>query len=218
VIGLLALAALHWRRAHPAAVGLFTAAASMVVIAASGAALVATFNAAVRARGLHLAYVVVLSVASCFTIPLLYPGGNGYWVAAGIGLLCTGYALSKRLQRWRSIVAWSSGQAGSFNVAPPTWTKSVTKNRLLAAGYYGARRVGMEVFAADTMRTLMAALMVHDLHALPDTRSQADTHPEERIGSGAVHGGYWRRPYDLHSTLVYTGLLGLPEAYVPKLR
>jgi hypothetical protein len=36
--------------------------------------------------------------------------------------------------------------------------------------------------------------------------------------SAQIHGGYWRRPYNLRSTLVYTGILGLPEAYAPKLR
>jgi hypothetical protein len=129
------------------------------------------------------------------------------------------YALAKRIQRWQSIVAWSEGRPASFNVAPPTWTRSVTKNRLLAAGYYGARRVGMEVFQPDTMRTLMTALMVHDLHD-PGAEPPAfdGTHPDELVDFGAVHGGYWRRPYNLHSTLIYTGIVGLPEAYAPKLR
>jgi hypothetical protein len=36
--------------------------------------------------------------------------------------------------------------------------------------------------------------------------------------SAQIHAGYWRRPYNLRSTLVYTGILGLPEAYAPKLR
>jgi hypothetical protein len=43
------------------------------------------------------------------------------------------YALAKRLQRWRAIEAWERGRTASFNVAPPTWTVSVTKNRLLAS-------------------------------------------------------------------------------------
>lgn len=95
----------------------------------------------------------------------------------------------------------------------------MTKNRLLAAGYYGARWVGMEVFQPDTMRTLMTALMVHDLHDPAATPPAVNgTHPDELVDNGAIHGGYWRRPYNLHSTLVYTGILGLPEAYAPKLR
>ena len=93
VIGLVAVAALHWRRTHPAAVGLCTAAASIVIIAASGPVLVATFNAAIRARGRDLAFVAVLSIASCLTIPLLYPDPDGYWVGAGVGLLLTGIVI-----------------------------------------------------------------------------------------------------------------------------
>ena len=42
------------------------------------------------------------------------------------------YSLAKRLQRWRAIESRRKGQEASFNVAPPTWTVSVTKNRVLA--------------------------------------------------------------------------------------
>jgi hypothetical protein len=90
---------------------------------------------------------------------------------------------------------------------------------MLAAGYHGAHRVGMEVFPADTMGALMAALMVHDLHQ-PWTagRQPPNWHPDAEVAESGVHGGYWRRPYDLRSTLVYTALLGLPRAYRPDLR
>jgi hypothetical protein len=44
----------------------------------------------------------------------------------------------------------------------------------------------MEIFAPDTMRTVMSALMVRDLHNPP-----TDWHPERRIAHGGVHGGYW---------------------------
>ena len=75
------------------------------------------------------------------------------------------YALAKRLQRWRASVARENGSAVSLNVAPPTRTRSVVKNRALAAAYAGAHRFGAEVFEPDTCRVLMAALLVHDLHA-----------------------------------------------------
>jgi signal transduction histidine kinase len=101
-IGLVALAALHWRRTHPAAVGLWTTAASIVILAATGPQLVATFNAAIRASGRELAYVAGLAVASCFSIPLLYPG-SGDWSSTGIGLGCTaiviGWGLFVRARR-----------------------------------------------------------------------------------------------------------------------
>src|SRR5262249_2661612 len=72
-------------------------------------------------------------------------------------------ALAKRLQRWRATVARDAGSTVSLNVAPPTRTKSVVKNRALAAAYAGAHRFGAEIFEPDTTRVLMAALLVHDL-------------------------------------------------------
>ena len=69
------------------------------------------------------------------------------------------YAIAKRLQRWRGIVTNADGGRVSFNVAPPTWTRSVTKNRLLAAAYAGARHFGVEIFEPSTTRVLMAAML-----------------------------------------------------------
>ena len=74
------------------------------------------------------------------------------------------YALAKRLQRWRATVARDAGGTVSMNVAPPTRTRSVVKNRALAAAYAGAHRFGVEVFEPATSNVLMAALLVHDLH------------------------------------------------------
>ena len=74
------------------------------------------------------------------------------------------YVLAKRVQRWRATVARDGGATVSMNVAPPTRTRSVTKNRVLAAAYAGAPRFGLEVFEPATTKTLMAALLVHDLH------------------------------------------------------
>ena len=123
------------------------------------------------------------------------------------------YSLAKRLQRWRAIESWRQGQQASFKVAPPTWTVSVTKNRGLAAGYYGARAAGLEVFAPETMSVLMTALLVHDLNVPP-----VDEHPELRLTRAGVHGGYWRVPFDIRSTLLYTGMVGIPRAYLPEVQ
>ena len=75
------------------------------------------------------------------------------------------YALAKRLQRWRATAARRDGVAVSLNVAPPTRTCSVVKNRALASAYAGAHRFGIEVFEPATSNTLMAALLVHDLRS-----------------------------------------------------
>ncbi len=114
------------------------------------------------------------------------------------------YALAKRLQRWRASLARDAGTAVSMNVAPPTRTKSVVKNRALAAAYAGAHRFGAEVFEPDTTRVLMAALLVHDLHA----DRPAHDHPWQDEAYAAAHGGLWRIAYAPRSVLGLAALLG----------
>jgi len=119
------------------------------------------------------------------------------------------YALAKRLQRWRASVARDSGTTVSLNVAPPTRTRSVVKNRALAAAYAGAHRFGAEVFEPDTTRVLMAALLVHDLQAggVP-----AHAHPWQDEAYAAAHGGLWRIAYAPRSALGLAALLGYGAA------
>src|SRR5215210_6330150 len=94
VVGIATLVSLHWRRTHPAAVGIGVGAVSLVILPASGANLAATFNAAIRARGRDLAVIAALLIAWAFASPLLvgYPAGN-YWLNAGACLLLTGVVL-----------------------------------------------------------------------------------------------------------------------------
>lgn len=121
------------------------------------------------------------------------------------------YALAKRIQRWRAIVARSQGITVSLNVAPATRTASVTKNRLLAAAYAGAARFGIEVFSPATSNTLMAALLVHDI-CNPDSVANASTplaNPLEAWTATAVHGGLWTTAYDPRSVLGIAAVLGM---------
>jgi hypothetical protein len=118
------------------------------------------------------------------------------------------YALAKRLQRWRATVAQRDGIGVSLNVAPPTRTRSVLKNRALASAYAGAHRFGIEVFEPATSNTLMAALLVHDLRT-GATLAQA---PWRAEAQGAVHGGLWRAAYDPRSALGLAVVLGLGGA------
>jgi hypothetical protein len=118
------------------------------------------------------------------------------------------YALAKRLQRWRATVARDAGAVVSMNVAPPTRTRSVTKNRVLAAAYSGAGRFGVEVFEPATTKVLMAALLVHDLH----TGRPAAGHPWQDEAHAAAHGGLWRTAYTPRSALSLAALLGYPAA------
>jgi signal transduction histidine kinase len=92
VVGIATIVSLRWRRTHPAAVGIGVAAISTVIITASGANLVALFNAAIRGRGRDLAVVTGLTVAWSFTNPWLYPD-QGYLADVGASLLLTGVAV-----------------------------------------------------------------------------------------------------------------------------
>src|SRR3712207_4797802 len=91
--GIATVIPLHWRRTHPAAVGIGIGAVALVILTASGANLAAIFNAAIRARGRDLAVIAGLVIAWAFASPLLYPPAGNYWVNAGACLLLTGEVL-----------------------------------------------------------------------------------------------------------------------------
>jgi hypothetical protein len=121
------------------------------------------------------------------------------------------YALAKRLQRWRATQSRVDGTWTSLNVAPATRTRSVVKNRALAAAYAGAHRFGVEVFEPATSNTLMAALLVHDLRS-PDSVARPDAplaHPDDAWSQQAAHGGLWRSAYAPRSVLGIAAALGL---------
>lgn len=121
------------------------------------------------------------------------------------------YALAKRLQRWRATQSRRDGVWASLNVAPATRTRSVVKNRALAAAYAGAHRFGVEVFEPSTSNTLMAALLVHDLRSTASpARPDADlAHPDDAWARQAAHGGLWRSAYAPRSVLGIAAALGL---------
>lgn len=115
------------------------------------------------------------------------------------------YALAKRLQRWRATTARAAGTTVSLNVAPATRTRSVVKNKALAAAYAGAHRFGVEIFDPATSNTLMAALLVHDLRAgLPP-----EPEPWQDEARGAAHGGLWTAAYHPRSALGLAAVLGV---------
>jgi hypothetical protein len=120
------------------------------------------------------------------------------------------YALAKRLQQWRAIVARSEGVRVSLNVAPSTTTSSVVKNPALAAGFAGADTFGMEVFEPETTNALMAAMWVHDLRNPESSANPALKldHPYELFMQGANHGGLWTCAYRPRSALPFAAALG----------
>ncbi len=115
------------------------------------------------------------------------------------------YALAKRVQRWRATTARREGFTVSMNVAPATRTRSVLKNKALAAAYAGAHRFGVEVFDPSTSNTLMAALLVHDLRAF----EAAQHEPWQDEAHNAAHGGLWTTAYHPRSALGLAAVIGI---------
>jgi hypothetical protein len=114
------------------------------------------------------------------------------------------YALAKHIQRWRASVARADSVVG-LSVAPPTRTRSVTGNRLLAAAYAGAHLFDVEIFEPATANKLMAALLVHQIR---NPRPPAARVWEEEA-YGAAHGGLWRTPYSPRTALPLAAIRGL---------
>ncbi|MCM4078532.1 hypothetical protein [Paractinoplanes hotanensis] len=113
------------------------------------------------------------------------------------------YALAKRIQRWRASIARRDGVV-SFAVAPPTWTRSVTSNRLLAAAYAGAHLFDVEIFRPETANRLMALLLVHQIRK---PRPAAPLAWQDEAES-AAHGGLWRTAYHPRTALGLAAVRG----------
>jgi len=93
VVGIATVVSLHWRKSHPGAVGIGVGAVGLVILTASGALVVATFNGAIRARGRDLAVIVGLAVGWAFLNPVLYPPDTTYLFDAGASLLMAAVAV-----------------------------------------------------------------------------------------------------------------------------
>ena len=146
---------------------------------------------------------------------LLKSVNNLYVVDGIVGRQGPNYALAKRMQHWRAIVARDNGHTVSSNVAPSTATQSVISNPQFAAGYSGWRYFPpLEVFLQETSGAVMFALMVNDLRN-PLSKANAAVgleHPLNLFTEQSFHGGIWRCAYTVDS-------VGVPAAltyYLPK--
>jgi hypothetical protein len=116
------------------------------------------------------------------------------------------YALAKRLQHWRAVVAQSKGHIVATNVAPSTATKSVVHNAQFAAAYGGMHHFKpMEVMYQETSLAVMGAIMLHDLsnpEGAANPRSSLYKNfssPFELFMHGSFHGGVWRCAFTIDS-------------------
>jgi hypothetical protein len=128
------------------------------------------------------------------------------------------YALAKRLQRWRAITARYDGVWSSAHIAPPSRTRSVTKNRVLGAAYTGSGRLGVEAFEPVTSSVLMAAVLVRDLNDPTSPANPTVDLPgsEDLFMDAAAHGGLWRLPWEPRSVLPIAVLLGARSLIAPR--
>ena len=165
---------------------------------------------ATRSAGMKLASWPLRTLSGGRLLRRAYPPGADPGINDSLVLQQgPNYVLAKRLQRWRATLAREAGAAVSMNVAPPTRTRSVVKNQILAAAYAGAHRFGVEVFEPATTRVLMAALLVHDLHT---GGGPAQPHPWQDEAQAAAHGGLWRIAYTPRSALALGAALGYRRA------
>merc|ERR1711971_1153813 len=122
------------------------------------------------------------------------------------------YALAKRLQHWRAVLAFSDGHVVSSNVAPSTATESLVHNAQFAAAYGGMHHFApMEVMYQRTSLAVMGALLVHDIMnaegaANPKSAvAKAFRNPFELFAFGSFHGGVQRCSFKIND-------IGVPSA------
>ena len=133
------------------------------------------------------------------------------------------YALAKRLQHWRAVLAYENGNIVSSNVAPSTATASVVHVRTFAWAYGGMPFFKpYEIFEQETTQAVMCAAFLNDaLNPKAQRKKNAekkDENPLELFSKTSYHGGVWRAPYKVSSigpasVLIY--FLGGPSLVLP---
>lgn len=148
-------------------------------------------------------------------------GGKGgpYYMVNGISVAQgPNYALAKRMQHWRAVVARSKGCIVSSNIAPATSTASVVHRREFAWAYEGMPYFRpYEIFAPETSNAVMTGLLFFDLNdkssaGNPETKLN---NPYELFSYGSFNGGCWRCAYEVDSigeasVFVYFGRVAKP--------
>lgn len=130
-------------------------------------------------------------------------GDQEYYLVNGISVAQgPNYALAKRMQHWRAIIARSKGCIVSSNIAPSTSTVSVVHNRTFAWAYEGMPYFEpYEIFAPETSNAVMSAILFSDLNN-PKSAGNPKTklaNPNQLFSWGSFHGGLWRAAYEVDS-------------------
>jgi len=116
------------------------------------------------------------------------------------------YALAKRLQHWRAIVAYDENHTVSSTIAPSTKTLSVVSNKSFAWAYEGMPYFKpYEIFVQDTTNAVMAAILIANVTDKTSVANPANKatkgikNPLELFKFNSVHGGLWRAAYKVDS-------------------
>ncbi len=122
------------------------------------------------------------------------------------------YLIAKHSERWLALQAMRMGFLTSFTVAPPAATESVIgARRILGRTLKGLTRFGIGHFAAKDTATMMAALMVRNLHdpQAPARQAQSTGRLEAKaLAETAIHAGIFTSAYQVDSLWVAASLLG----------
>jgi len=122
---------------------------------------------------------------------------NGLSVAQG-----PNYAIAKRMQHWRAIIARSIGCTVSSNIAPATSTVSVVHNRTFAWAYEGMPYFKpYEIFAPETSNAVMSAILFYDLNDPASSGNPKNklSNPNQLFSYGSFNGGAWRCAFEVDS-------------------
>jgi hypothetical protein len=135
------------------------------------------------------------------------------------------YAIAKRLQHWRAMLAYEAGNVVSTNIAPSTATLSVVSNKSFGWAYGGMPYFKpYEIFHQDTTNAVMAAVLAADIlqkesPANPANRKKVGIkNTLELFKFNSVHGGMWRAGYKADSIgemSVIIHFLGGPKLFLP---
>ena len=130
-------------------------------------------------------------------------GGEEFYLVNGISVAQgPNYALAKRMQHWRAIIARSKGCIVSSNIAPSTSTVSVVHNRTFAWAYEGMPYFKpYEIFAPETSNAVMSAILFSDLNNTKSVANPANklSNPNQLFSYNSFHGGLWRAAYEVDS-------------------
>jgi len=138
-------------------------------------------------------------------------GNDEYYLVDGVSVAQgPNYALAKRMQHWRCIVARNAGHLVSTNIAPSTKTTSVVSNAQFKAAYEGMPSFRpMEIMYQETSNAVMGALLINDLRYPGSVANPKNllSHPLLLFAGTGFHGGLWRCGFNITSIGLWAALI-----------